>query len=99
MYLTDYLLKLKLPVIRVYNKMVQDRDFPIPGSHIDTSSNEAKMDPGLKIISLHHLIRMKHNSYSERLLGFDKRFQSKSYKSNPTDLSRYRRTICLAEVS
>ncbi|XP_033629468.1 helicase with zinc finger domain 2-like [Asterias rubens] len=93
-----YLLKLKLPVIRVYNKMVQDKDFPIPGSHIDTSSNEAKMDPGLKIISLHHLIRMKHNSYSERLLGFDKRFQSKSYKSNPTDLSRYRRTIRLAEA-
>ena len=45
-----------LQVVRVYAKELELVDFPLPYDKV-TKRNQADLDPDLKDISLHHIIR------------------------------------------
>ncbi|XP_022109839.1 helicase with zinc finger domain 2-like isoform X2 [Acanthaster planci] len=98
----DYMLRLSIPAIRVYNNMIEQQDFPIPGHSGRIlkagSSKETKMDPKLRFISLHHLIRQPSNNQSEHILAFEREFHNPGYKIAFDDLETYRRTIHKAEA-
>ncbi|XP_022112078.1 helicase with zinc finger domain 2-like [Acanthaster planci] len=97
-----YLLKLGISVIRVYNHLVEQQDYPLPGHGYGSSkighSQEAKMDPDLRHISLHYLIRQKANSCSELIREYDRKFQQPHYKIGFHELHQYKKLIHGAEA-
>ncbi|XP_038049676.1 helicase with zinc finger domain 2-like [Patiria miniata] len=97
-----YMLRLNIAAVRVYNNMIEQQDYPTPGQSGRASkagsTKETKMDPHLRQISLHHLIRQPSNRHCEEILALEQTFQSPGYKISFREQDKYKRAIHEAEA-
>ncbi len=100
--ISGYLNKLNVKLVRVYSETIESKDFPIPGTVQTTrkagNDHDAKMDPHLREISLHHLIRQKANTHSPNIRKYEDLFRTEGYKIKLRDILAYRKEIGRAEV-
>ncbi|XP_038049673.1 helicase with zinc finger domain 2-like [Patiria miniata] len=97
-----YMLRLNIAAVRVYNNMMEQQDYPILGQSGRASkagsTKETKVDPHLRQISLHHLIRQPSNRHSGEILALEQTFQSPGYKISFREQNKYKRAIHEAEA-
>ncbi|XP_038048815.1 helicase with zinc finger domain 2-like [Patiria miniata] len=99
--ISTYLQKLNAKVVRVYSETIERKDYPIPGEPGSTrktgNSRDASMDPQLKGISLHHLIRQKTNTRCQNILKWEQMFRSEGYVLKTSHVKAYKHEISKAE--
>ena len=98
---TEYLKHFKIPIVRVYSKSIESREFSVPGEPALTGkleSADVAMDPRHETISLHHLIRRNTNTRGAQIRQFDMRFRKKDYKPSRPEVKAYFKLISVAEV-
>ncbi|XP_039182872.1 helicase with zinc finger domain 2 isoform X1 [Crotalus tigris] len=84
-----------LKPLRVYGETIETMDFPYPGSNLQISrkaQRNAKSKPEIRSITLHYLIRGKHNPYSGRILAFDERVK-RGEEITEDEIDRYKRLL------
>ncbi|XP_033628979.1 uncharacterized protein LOC117291425 isoform X1 [Asterias rubens] len=99
--ISGYLIKLDVKLVRVYSETIETKDYPIPGTVQTTrkvgNDHDAKMDPHLKEISLHRLIRQSSNTHSCNIRKYEDMFRTEGYKVKLRDVLAYRKEIGRAE--
>ena len=86
--------------IRVYGSSLENMDYPIPGKVFSTrhSAGDTKPDPGLKSMSLHHIIRGEDNQHAERIRSFDKIIADDAESADFRNIKEYCRLLRLAST-
>jgi len=88
-------------VVRVYSKMQENVDFPIPRDLLIPSKQKQTTDESLQNISLHFLIRQPSKLHSTQILAFDRLFaMNQETPENVTDdkVKEYHKLIQTASV-
>lgn len=89
-------------LVRVYSENIEHEEFPLPGDPIppkrQSSAASASVDPTLKDIALHHLIRKASNEYSEKINFYDEYFAECPDDVSDKDVQSYKRLVTMAEV-
>ncbi|XP_060608013.1 helicase with zinc finger domain 2-like isoform X2 [Ruditapes philippinarum] len=79
--------------IRVYDRQIEELDFPIPGKTVHSRSSTRSASEDLRCVALHHLIREKGKNYAEEILAKDKFFKDNNYKYIPKTVKEYVHTV------
>jgi len=88
-------------VVRVYSKMQENLDFPIPRDVLKPNKQKQETKKLLQDISLHFLIRQKGKPHSKKIRKLDKLFKNnQETPENVTDdeLKEYRKLLRLASI-
>ncbi|KAK0154508.1 Helicase with zinc finger domain 2 [Merluccius polli] len=83
--------------LRVYSQQVEMLDYPYPGSSLQLSRSALRQEhskPQLRSITLHHLMRMDHNPFSQEIKVFDNKikraFQKEEAELTDDEVDQYK---------
>ncbi|XP_062578545.1 helicase with zinc finger domain 2-like [Saccostrea cucullata] len=65
----------QLKILRMYDRAVECKEFPIPGKTFSMKQTECAPDESLRDLTLHHIIRKPGNEYAEKIRDFDRKFK------------------------
>ncbi|XP_078693443.1 3'-5' exoribonuclease HELZ2-like isoform X1 [Branchiostoma floridae x Branchiostoma belcheri] len=71
-----------LKILRVYSKMIEDMDYPVP-TYPTWSSHTTKSNDNLRDIILHHAIRQPGTPYGQQLREMEEGFRRKQLQNEP----------------
>ncbi|XP_019634630.1 PREDICTED: uncharacterized protein LOC109477726 [Branchiostoma belcheri] len=71
-----------LKILRVYSKMIEDTDYPVP-NYPTWSSHTTKSNDNLRNIILHHAIRQLGTPYGQQLREMEEGFRRKQLQNEP----------------
>lgn len=89
-------------IVRVYSEIIEQKEFPLPGKSPGprkTSGSYTSMDPELRDVALHHLIRKNTAEHSPHILAMDQKISQDSETISPEEWLDYTERIGMAKAA